>query len=84
MDWVDSSGEGQNGSALLQEFESWFARLSTLDRIMLDMSKVLLFVKSFDLLNRDNVDHLLQTNDELMVDWAVVKGVCGWIVKHRD
>ena len=84
MDWVDNPSKGRKTSTLLQEFESQFARVSTLDQTMLDTSKVLLFVKSFDLLDRDNVDLLLETNDDLTVDWAVVKGVCGRINKHKD
>ena len=84
MDWVDSLGKRRNTSTLLQEFESRFVRLSTLDRTVLDTSKVLLFVKSFDLLDRDNVGLLLETNDGLTVDRAVVKGVCGRIDKRRD
>ena len=51
---------------------------------MLDTSKVLLFVQSFDLLDRDNVGLLLETNDGLTVNRAVVKGVCGRIDKRRD
>ena len=51
---------------------------------MLDTSKVLLFVKSFDLLDRDNVGLLLGTNDGLTVDWAMVKGVCLRIDKRKD
>ena len=31
MYWVDNPGKGQNSSTLLQEFESRFTRLSTLD-----------------------------------------------------
>ena len=44
---------------------------------MLDTSKVML-------LDRDNVALLLEKNDGLTVDWAVVKGVCGRMDKHRD
>ena len=73
----DNPEKGRNTSALLQEFESRFAQLSTLDRTVLDTSKVLLFAKSFDLLDHDNVGLLLETNDRLTVDWAMVKGVCG-------
>ena len=68
MDWINSPGKGQNASALLQEFESRFVWLSTLDRTVLDTSKVLLFVRSFDLLDRDNVGLLLEKNDGLTVD----------------
>ena len=31
MDWFNSPSKGHNASALLQEFESWFAWLSTFD-----------------------------------------------------
>ena len=48
MDWVNIPDKGQHASALLQEFESWFTRLSKLDRTVLEMSKVLFFVTSFD------------------------------------
>ena len=68
MDLVDSHGKGWNASALLQEFESRFTQLSTLDQTVLETSKVLLFVKSFNLLDRDNVGLLLETNDGLTVD----------------
>ena len=48
MEWVELPRKGRNTSALLKEFEKRFARLSTLDRIVIDMSKVLLFIKSVD------------------------------------
>ena len=40
MDWVENLGKGRNASTHLQEFESRFVRLSTLDRSMLDTSRV--------------------------------------------
>ena len=80
----DNPEKGRNTSALLQEFESRFARLSTLDRTVLDTSKVLLFAKSFDLLDHDNVGLLLETNEGLIVDWVAIKGVCSRIDKRRD
>ena len=43
-----------------------------------------MFVKSFDLLDHNNVGLLLETNEGLMVDWVVVKGVCSRIDKRRD
>ena len=46
MVWVESPGKGRNTSALLQEFEKRFTRLSTLDRTVLDTSQVLMFVRS--------------------------------------
>ena len=27
---------------------------------------------------------LLETNDGLIINWAKIKGVCGWIDKRRD
>jgi hypothetical protein len=42
MEWVESPGKGRNASALLREFEERFARLSTLDRTVLDTSRILL------------------------------------------
>ena len=44
----------------------------------------MLFVKLFDLLDVNNVDLILETNEVLTVDSAVVKGVCGRIDKRRD
>ena len=51
MEWVESPGKGQNTLALLQEFEKRFACLYTLDRTVIDMSKVLLFIKLVYLLD---------------------------------
>ena len=82
MDWVNSPHKGQNASALLQEFESRFAWLSRLDRTVLETSKVLFFVTSFDSRVRESVDLLLETNRGLTTDWAIVKEVCSRIDKH--
>jgi hypothetical protein len=35
MEWVETPGKGRTASALLQDFEEQFARLSTLDRTVL-------------------------------------------------
>ena len=51
---------------------------------MLDTSKVMLFANLFDLLDGNNADLILETNEALTVDLAVVKGVCGRIDKRRD
>ena len=75
MDWFDNPGKGRNASTLLQDFQLRFAQLSALNWTVLDRSKVLLFVKSFDLLDRNNIGLLLETNEGLTVDWAVIKGV---------
>ena len=48
MEWVESPGKGRNVSVLLRDFEERFARLSALDRTILDTSWVLLFVNSVD------------------------------------
>ena len=53
---------------LLLEFEERFTHLSSLDRTVLDMSPILLFVKSVDLRDREQVGLLLETDDELTAD----------------
>ena len=68
MEWVEFPGKGRNASALLWEFEERFARLSALDRTILDTSQVLLFVKSVDEQDRDQVGSLLETEDGLTTD----------------
>ena len=67
MEWVESPDKGRNVSALLWEFEERFARLSALDRTILDTSRVLL-VKSMNERDRDQVDSLLETEDGLTTD----------------
>ena len=84
MNWVNNPDKGQNASALLQEFESRFARLSRLDRTMLETSKVLFFVTSLHSLVQESVGLLLETNRGLTTDWATVKEVCSRIDKRRD
>jgi hypothetical protein len=84
MEWVETPGKGRSASALLQEFEDRFARLSTLDRTVLDTSRVLLFVKSVDARDRERIGSLLETDDGLTADWAMVKRVCGRVDKRRD
>ena len=79
MEWVESPGKGRNTSTLLQ-----FARLWALDRIVLDTSKVLLFIKSVDPLGREKVGLLLETNNGLTADWVVVKKVCSHFYKQRE
>ena len=59
MEWVESPDKGRNTSVLLREFEERFARLSALDRTVLDTSRVLLFVKSVDERDREQVGLLL-------------------------
>ena len=73
-----------NASVLLREFEEHFARLSALDQTVLDTSRVLLFVKSVDVRDREQVGFLLETDDGLTTDWAVVKRVCGRFDKRRE
>ena len=95
MEWVETPDKGRNASVLLWEFEERFARLSVLDRTILDTSRVLLFVKSVDervILFVKSVDErdqeqvglLLETDDGLTADWAVVKRVCGRFDKRRE
>jgi hypothetical protein len=84
MEWVETPGKGMSASALLQEFEERFARLSALDRTVLDTSRVLLFVKSVDAGDREKIGLLLETDDGLTADWAVVKRVYCRFDKRRD
>jgi hypothetical protein len=79
MEWVETPGKGRSASTLLWEFEDSFARLSALDRTVLDTSRVLLFVKSVE-----KIGSLLKTDDGLTADWAMVKRVCGRFDKRRD
>jgi phosphopantothenoylcysteine synthetase/decarboxylase len=84
MEWVETPGKGKSASALLRDFEERFARLSTLDRTLLDTSRVLLFVKSVDARDREKIGLLLETDDGLTTEWAVVKRVCGRFDKRCD
>ena len=84
MEWVESPGKGRNASVLLREFEEHFARLSVLDRTILDTSRVLLFVKSVDESDWDQVGALLETDDGLTTDLAAVKRACGRFDKRRE
>ena len=84
MDWVETLGKGRNALVLLREFEERFARLSVLDRTVLDMSRVLLLVKVVDARDRDQVGLLLEMDEELMVDSAGVKRACARFDKRRE
>ena len=65
MLWVETPEKGRNASVLLREFEERFASLSALDQTILDTSRVLLFVKSVDIRDREQVGFLLETDDGL-------------------
>ena len=56
----------------------------TLNWTVLDTSKVLLFVKSVNLLDHKKVGLLLETDEGLTTDKAVVKRVCGRFDKWHD
>ena len=43
-------------------------QLSTLDRTVLNTSKVLLFIKAVDAQDKEKVGLLLETDDRLMID----------------
>ena len=68
LEWVENLGKGRNTSVLLQEFVKRYAQLSTLDRTVLDTSKVLLFIKLVNVADWEKVDILLETNEELTTD----------------
>jgi hypothetical protein len=84
MEWVETPGKGRSASALLREFEECFARLLALDQSVLDTSCVLLFVKSVDARDREKIGLLLETDDGLTADWAMVKKVYRRFDKRRD
>ena len=84
MEWVETPEKGRNALVLLWEFEERFARLSALDWTILDTSGVLLFVKSVDVRDQEKVGLLLESDDRLTADWAVVKRVCGRFDKRRE
>ena len=83
MEWVELPGKGRNTSMLLQELEKRFARLLVLDRTVVDTSKVL-FIKSVDPLDRENVGVLLETYEGLTIEWALIKGVCSHFNKQCE
>ena len=64
MEWVDSPGKGRNTSALLQEFEKRFDGPN-----MLDTSKVLLFIKTIDLLDWERVYLVLDVDSRPIGPW---------------
>ena len=70
MDWLEGTNKW-NTSVLLQEFEKRFTWLSTLDRTVLDTSKVLLFIKSVDPLDQEKMGLLLETDEGLTL-WEVL------------
>ena len=70
--------------SLHQEFKNCFTRLSTLDRTVLDTSKILLFIKVVDARDREKVDLLLETDNELTTDWVAVKRVYNCFDKRRE
>ena len=84
MEWVETPEKGRNVLVLLREFEERSAHLSALDRTILDTSRVLLFVKLADVRDREQVGLLLETDDGLTTDWAVVKRVYGRFDQHHD
>ena len=84
MEWVKSPRKGRNTLVLLEEFKKRLTRISTLDRTVLNTSRVLLFIKSVDVLDREKVGLLLETDEGLTADWAVVKRVCGRFNKQHE
>ena len=68
MEWVETPDKERNALVLLREFEERFASLSVLNRTILDTSRVLLFVKSVDERDREQVGLLLETDDGLTAD----------------
>ena len=84
MKWVETPEKGRNVLVLLRVFEERFARLSALDKTILHTSRVLLFVKAVDVRDRERVGLLVETDDGLTADRAVVKRVCSRFKKRRE
>ena len=78
MEWAESPGKGRNTSV------KRFFWLSPLDGIVLNTSRVLLFIKSVNALVRERVGTLPEMDEGLMADWAVVKGVCSRFDKRLE
>ena len=70
MEWVELPEKGTN--------------TKTLEQTVLDTSKVLLFIKSADLRDREKVGLLLETNVGLTTIWAMVKRVCNCFNKGHE
>ena len=68
MEWVQTPKKGRNASALLRDFEERFARLSALEKTILDTNRVLLFIKAVDVRDREQVGLLLEIDDGLTTD----------------
>ena len=84
MEWVQTPKKGRNASALLRDFEERFARLSALEKTILDTNRVLLFIKAVDVRDRERVGLLLETDEGLTTDWAVVKRFCSRFDKQHE
>ena len=65
MEWVETPEKGRNASVLLREFEEHFAHLSVVYQTVPNTKHVLLFVKSVDVRNREQVGLLLEIDDGL-------------------
>ena len=69
---------------LLQEFEKCFACLSALNQTILDTRKILLFIKSIGMMDREKVGLRLETDDRRTTDMTIVKRVYGYFDKQQD
>ena len=84
MGWAKFSGKGRITTTILQEFEAQhFPRLPMLDRIVLNISKVLLFLKVVDVRDGEKVG-LLENDDGLIMDWATTKRMCSFFAKQIE
>ena len=74
MHWFKSHRKGSGTTMVLQEFEERYACLLLLNRSILDMSKVLLFLKAMVARDREKMGLLLENEGELTTCWVAVKG----------
>ena len=77
--WVSSMKTHQSAMDAFVEFECRFAHLTELDRRLVEVDKVLLFVKSIDRRERNAIGIHLEDDDGangLTENWAEVERVC--------
>ncbi len=85
--WVESTKRDMSTSAVCNEFERRFGRLSTLDQVLLSSAKVLLFLRAVDIQYREALGALLEDVNGpsgLIIDWAEVKRTCSRFDMRRQ
>jgi hypothetical protein len=84
---VESTRKNMSTSAICNESERRFARLSALDQVLLTSAKVLVFLKAVDSQYRETLGALLEDvsgPNGLNADWAEVKKICSRFNMRRQ